>query len=96
MRFPLDLVFLDAEGRVVELRRAVPPGRFIRCSGAMAVLEFPLPSVTSSSESTRQWWVLVGTCMGLFVLMLDSTVVALALPTIEKTCTRPPTTSSGS
>ena len=27
---------------------------------------------------------LVGTCMGLFVLMLDSTVVALALPTIEK------------
>jgi uncharacterized protein len=43
MRFPLDLVFLDAEGRVVELRRAVPPGRFIRCSGAMAVLELPSP-----------------------------------------------------
>jgi EmrB/QacA subfamily drug resistance transporter len=35
-------------------------------------------------ESNRQWWVLAGTCMGLFVLMLDSTVVALALPTIEK------------
>ena len=43
MRFRLDLVFLDAEGRVVELRRAVPPGRFIRCSGAMAVLELPSP-----------------------------------------------------
>jgi uncharacterized membrane protein (UPF0127 family) len=43
MRFPLDLLFLDAEGRVVELRRAVPPGRFIRCSGAMAVLELPSP-----------------------------------------------------
>ena len=27
---------------------------------------------------------LVGTCMGLFLLMLDSTVVALALPTIER------------
>jgi EmrB/QacA subfamily drug resistance transporter len=38
----------------------------------------------STSESARHWWVLVGTCMGLFVLMLDSTVVALALPTIEK------------
>jgi EmrB/QacA subfamily drug resistance transporter len=35
------------------------------------------------SESNRQWWVLVGTCLGLFILMLDSTVVALALPTIE-------------
>jgi EmrB/QacA subfamily drug resistance transporter len=38
----------------------------------------------SSSESTRQWWVLVGTCLGLFILMLDSTVVALALPTIQR------------
>jgi EmrB/QacA subfamily drug resistance transporter len=38
----------------------------------------------TTSESTRHWWVLVGTCMGLFVLMLDSTVVALALPTIER------------
>src|SRR5436190_24052463 len=37
-----------------------------------------------SSGSNRQWWVLVGTCMGLFLLMLDSTVVALALPTIER------------
>jgi EmrB/QacA subfamily drug resistance transporter len=36
------------------------------------------------NESNRQWWVLVGTCMGLFLLMLDSTVVALALPTIER------------
>ncbi|MGA9636147.1 MAG: MFS transporter [Solirubrobacterales bacterium] len=40
--------------------------------------------MTSSPVSTRQWWVLVGTCMGLFLLMLDSTVVALALPTIER------------
>ena len=36
------------------------------------------------SGPNRHWWVLVGTCMGLFLLMLDSTVVALALPTIEK------------
>jgi EmrB/QacA subfamily drug resistance transporter len=36
------------------------------------------------TESNRQWWVLTGTCLGLFLLMLDSTVVALALPTIEK------------
>lgn len=43
MLFPLDLLFLDGENRVIELRRAVPPGRVIRCSGAMAVLELPSP-----------------------------------------------------
>ena len=43
MRFALDLVFLDAAGRAVELRRELPPGRFVRCPGAMAVLELPSP-----------------------------------------------------
>jgi EmrB/QacA subfamily drug resistance transporter len=31
----------------------------------------------------RSWWVLVGSCLGLFVLMLDSTEVVLALPVID-------------
>lgn len=31
----------------------------------------------------RQWWTLAGACAGLFILMLDSTVVALALPVIH-------------
>lgn len=31
----------------------------------------------------RKWWTLGGACAGLFVLMLDSTVVALALPEIR-------------
>jgi uncharacterized protein len=43
MRFPLDLVFLDDDGRVIELHRSVPPGRFIRCAAAIAVLELPSP-----------------------------------------------------
>ena len=43
MRFRLDLLFLDADGRVIELRRVVPPGRFVRCPGAVAVLELPSP-----------------------------------------------------
>jgi uncharacterized membrane protein (UPF0127 family) len=43
MRFRLDVIFLDAEGRVVGLRRAVPPRRVIRCPGAMAALELPSP-----------------------------------------------------
>ena len=43
MRFRLDLVFLDGEGRVLEVHRAVPPRRVIRCAGADAVLELPAP-----------------------------------------------------
>jgi uncharacterized membrane protein (UPF0127 family) len=43
MRFRLDLLFLDGDGRVIDLRRAVPPGRFIRSPGAAAVLEVPSP-----------------------------------------------------
>jgi len=31
----------------------------------------------------RRWWTLAGACAGLFLLMLDSTVVALALPAIR-------------
>jgi EmrB/QacA subfamily drug resistance transporter len=31
----------------------------------------------------RKWWTLAGSCCGLFLLMLDSTVVALALPQIR-------------
>ncbi len=34
-------------------------------------------------ERTRPWWTLAGACAGLFILMLDSTVVALALPSIR-------------
>jgi EmrB/QacA subfamily drug resistance transporter len=36
------------------------------------------------NEQNRPWWTLVGTCAGLFLLMLDSTVVALALPSIRE------------
>jgi uncharacterized membrane protein (UPF0127 family) len=43
MRFRLDLLFLDERHRIIEVRRDVPPGRVIRCPGAMAVLELPSP-----------------------------------------------------
>jgi EmrB/QacA subfamily drug resistance transporter len=35
------------------------------------------------TDASLPSWVLIGSCAGLFVLMLDSTVVALALPSIE-------------
>ena len=40
MRFPLDLLFLDSEGRVIDQRR-VAPRRFASCAEAFAVLELP-------------------------------------------------------
>ena len=35
------------------------------------------------TDANRPWWTLLGACTGLFVLMLDSTIVALALPSIQ-------------
>jgi uncharacterized protein len=43
MRFPLDLIFLDARGTVVEIRRQVPSRRLVRCPRAESVLELPSP-----------------------------------------------------
>jgi uncharacterized membrane protein (UPF0127 family) len=41
MRFELDVYFLGADGRLLLLRRRVPPRRVLRCRGAAAVLEVP-------------------------------------------------------
>ena len=36
------------------------------------------------TEDSRAWWTLAGACGGLFLLMLDSTAVTLALPDVER------------
>src|SRR4051812_31905818 len=41
MRFALDLVWLDARGRVIAIDLAVPPGRVVARRDARAVLEAP-------------------------------------------------------
>jgi len=41
MRFPLDVVFLDAAGEPVRIVRSVPARRFVSSRGAVAVLEMP-------------------------------------------------------
>ncbi len=41
MRFALDLVWLDRDGRVVRVDRAVPPRRVRSCRAARAVVELP-------------------------------------------------------
>ena len=48
----------------------------------MAAPAARLPAVPGLTEANRRWWTLVGTCMGLFVLMLDSTVINIALTPI--------------
>jgi uncharacterized membrane protein (UPF0127 family) len=53
MRFELDLVFLDSDRRVVEVRREVGPNRVIRCQRADSVLELPAPSSQASPHNGR-------------------------------------------
>lgn len=52
MRFPLDVYFLDAAGRVISVRRRVPPRRVLWRRGAAAILEIPsLPEGESPAAS---------------------------------------------
>src|SRR5688500_18191769 len=41
MRFPIDVVFLDAGDSEIERRQGVPPFRFVSCRRASAVAELP-------------------------------------------------------
>ncbi len=41
MRFPLHILFLDAEGRLIRVLGQVPCGRAAVCRGARSVLEVP-------------------------------------------------------
>ncbi len=41
MRFPIDVVFLDADLRVLRVARELPPWRLASARGARAVLELP-------------------------------------------------------
>jgi uncharacterized protein len=45
MQFPLDLVYLDRQRRVVKIRRNIPPWRISICLRAHSVLEFPAGAV---------------------------------------------------
>ena len=48
MRFPIDAVFLDADGRVLRIENDLRPWRASGCRGARAVLEL------SAGESERR------------------------------------------
>jgi EmrB/QacA subfamily drug resistance transporter len=40
--------------------------------------------LTPVAGASRRWWILAGAATGLFILMLDSTMLALALPSIRR------------
>jgi uncharacterized membrane protein (UPF0127 family) len=53
MRFALDLVWLDAEGRVVAVTRGVPPRRMRSCRRGRAVVEVPAGGAAAALRALR-------------------------------------------
>ncbi len=51
-----------------------------------------MPAIT---EENRKWWTLGAMCFALFMVMLDNTVVNIALPAIAERSTRRSRTSRG-
>jgi MFS family permease len=50
----------------------------------MAVRAARIGALPGLTDANRRWWTSAGACMGLFVLMLDSTVINVALPDIAR------------
>lgn len=48
MRFSIDLLYLDRECRVLQLRRAMSPWRVSACMAARSVLELPAGAIDSA------------------------------------------------
>lgn len=53
MRFPLDLVWLDAHGRVLRIDPNVPPRRLRACVAARAVVELPVGRKSGTRTGPR-------------------------------------------
>lgn len=48
MRFPIDVIYADREGRVLKLVHAIGPWRMSWCLGAKAALELPVGAIERS------------------------------------------------
>ena len=52
MRFPIDLVYLDRQHRIVKIRSNVGPGRISGCLRAHSVIELPAGTVRDTNTIT--------------------------------------------
>jgi uncharacterized membrane protein (UPF0127 family) len=48
MKFPIDVIFLDAYGKVIGLSPELPPGRTVRNAAASSVLEVPAGTIAAT------------------------------------------------
>jgi uncharacterized membrane protein (UPF0127 family) len=51
MRFPIDVIFVARDGRVVKTRAAIPPWRLALAPGAYAVVELPAGAIAEALVS---------------------------------------------
>lgn len=56
MRYALDLVFLDRQGRVLDCAEQVAPGRWRRARGAHQTVEFAAGALRQLKPVTRDTW----------------------------------------
>jgi len=55
----------------------------------------PLPSSATTTGRDPKWWTLVAVCTGVFILLLDITIVNVPCPTSRWSSTRRCRTCSG-
>ncbi|MGN6379965.1 MAG: DUF192 domain-containing protein [Gaiellales bacterium] len=60
MRFPIDVVYAAADGRVLKLVRGIRPWRMSMCRGAKVALELPVGAIERSGVSVGDHLVIEG------------------------------------